>query len=336
MKFSIGDPVYIKSNNEEGVILEFIGNDMASVKVESKTYHVFLDDIEHPYLRWFSKKTFDKPKNVKYVDQLQKEKGYTRERSLPQGLYLVIMPIFKFDGFDDVVEKLKVYIYNETWSDYKLFYNCSVQKEQVFSFETELTSESEFYLHDLTFDEAAQNPFFSYRFIDKTDPKLDFDDKFTLKSKKLHEKLNEVRYDNKAFFHFLLIDQIKPKPKKEVVKPAFSSPPSFVKPENHFDFEKALKKSKYEVDLHIEKLYPNYRGLGASEIKQIQLRECQKALDLAVATHQQALVLIHGIGNGSLKNEIHLILDQTKWVRKYVNHYDSRYGYGATEVFFQY
>ncbi|MBK7763914.1 MAG: hypothetical protein IPI46_11215 [Bacteroidetes bacterium] len=56
MKFSIGDPVYIKSNNEEGEIDEFIGSDMASVKVNNKLYHAFLDDLEHPYLRWFMKK----------------------------------------------------------------------------------------------------------------------------------------------------------------------------------------------------------------------------------------------------------------------------------------
>ena len=75
--------------------------------------------------------------------------------------------------------------------------------------------------------------------------------------------------------------------------------------------------------------------MKASEILEIQLRACQKALDLAHATQQQALVLIHGVGKGSLRQEIHRLLDQTIWVKKYVHGYDNRYGYGATEVFFR-
>jgi dsDNA-specific endonuclease/ATPase MutS2 len=68
----------------------------------------------------------------------------------------------------------------------------------------------------------------------------------------------------------------------------------------------------------------------------IQLKESQNALELAFATHQKSIVFIHGIGKGSLKTEIHTRLNQTKWVYKYVNEYNNKYGYGATEVFFRY
>ena len=64
MKFSIGDPVYIKSNDEEGKIIEFISNDMAKVKTnDGASYHVYLSDLEHPYLRWF----LDKNKKYKNI-----------------------------------------------------------------------------------------------------------------------------------------------------------------------------------------------------------------------------------------------------------------------------
>jgi len=335
MKFSIGDPVYIKSSNEEGVILEFIGEDMASVRVDKKSFHVYFDDMEHPYLRWFTQKKVVK-NNVKSIDQLLTEKKSTRKSTLPQGIYLVFMPTYSFDGFEDSVEKIKVYLYNETLGNYKMEYACKCKNETIFTIDSTLTPESEFYLHDIDFETASQNPSFYHRFIDQLDPKLDYDAEFILKPKKLFDKIHEVKYQNKAFFSFLLIETIVPREAKEVIKTFFPSSQNEKKLINHFDFENALKKLKYEVDLHIDKLYPNYKGLGASEMLQIQLRECQKALDLAIATHQEALVFIHGIGKGSLKNEIHLILDQTKWVKRYVNRYDNRYGYGATEVFFQY
>ena len=88
------------------------------------------------------------------------------------------------------------------------------------------------------------------------------------------------------------------------------------------------------MDLHIEKLVKDFRHLSPSLILEIQLKECRNAVDLAIATHQHALVLIHGVGNGKLKNEIHRMLKQTKNVKRYVYDFDSRYGYGATEVFF--
>ena len=81
MKFSIGDPVYIKSNDEEGIIEEFIGKDMANVVVQSTNYHVYLEDLEHPYLRWFTqqnKEKSEKPiRKVTAISQLQTEKKQT-------------------------------------------------------------------------------------------------------------------------------------------------------------------------------------------------------------------------------------------------------------------
>jgi dsDNA-specific endonuclease/ATPase MutS2 len=46
--------------------------------------------------------------------------------------------------------------------------------------------------------------------------------------------------------------------------------------------------------------------------------------------------VIHGIGEGKLRDEIHDILRLKKEVKSFVNQYDPRFGYGATEIFFQY
>ncbi|MBK7763913.1 MAG: Smr/MutS family protein [Bacteroidetes bacterium] len=108
------------------------------------------------------------------------------------------------------------------------------------------------------------------------------------------------------------------------------------KNENHFDFSKAIKSATTEVDLHIEQLIQHHHHLSSSEIIGIQLKACQQALDLAIATHQPTLILIHGIGKGVLKLEIIKLLNQTKHIKSYVNEFDVKYGYGATKVFFQF
>lgn len=335
MKFSVGDPVYIKSSNEEGVILEFISKDIASVKVDKSIFHAYLDDLEHPYLRWFLNKE-KKPVQKAYIDNVRKDAKYQRVQQLADGVYLVFFPQYKVDEFDEVVTKLKVFCYNETQVDLSFEYSCRNKESLLFELRTEVRARHEFYIHDISFEEAASNPQFTYRFVNKIDSKLEIEDFYSLKSKKLHEFLHEIRHENKPFFSIQLFEEILPKEKKEIiVNPnLFKAQKEVPKNDSHFNFEHALKKTKYEVDLHIEKLVSNNKQLSPSEMIQIQLKECQNALDLAIATHQRSLVLIHGVGNGKLKSEIHLLLNQTKGIQRYVYDYDSRYGYGATEVFF--
>jgi hypothetical protein len=337
MKFSIGDPVYIKSNDEEGKIIEFISNDMAKVKAdEGGSYHVYLSDLEHPYLRWFLDKNKKQKKTINHIDQIFPEKKSTRQKQLPDGVYLVFFPIYVVDGMEERIEKVKIYFYNETENEYLAFYDCFLKNENLFSLETKIFPNQDFYIHDVKFEDIACAPNFKFRFIDTFNSQLDFDNIVTVKSKKLFEYINNIKFDNKAFFHVLLFDKIIPKPKKEVIVHQTMLKEVEKNEENHFTFKDALSKSKYEVDLHIEKLYINYKYLAPSEMLDIQLKEFQNALELAIATHQKSIVFIHGIGKGSLKNEIHLRLNQTKWVHKYVNEYNSKYGYGATEVFFRY
>ena len=84
------------------------------------------------------------------------------------------------------------------------------------------------------------------------------------------------------------------------------------------------------------------KGFTAEDIKEseekinFQLEIFAKALDMAILKGQNSLIIIHGVGKGVLKNKIHELLNQTKQVHSYVNQFDNRYGFGATEIFFGY
>ena len=92
---------------------------------------------------------------------------------------------------------------------------------------------------------------------------------------------------------------------------------------------------KQEVDLHIEALENNWKGLSNIAILAIQLNAFQRYLDLAITHHQHSLIVIHGVGKGKLRDEIHQLLKQTPEVATFVNQYHARYGYGATEITFK-
>ena len=90
--------------------------------------------------------------------------------------------------------------------------------------------------------------------------------------------------------------------------------------------------SSMEVDLHIEELIDDIRGMSNGELIQIQLRHFQNKLDEAISKKMRSIVFIHGIGKGTLKNEIIAILN-TMPDLKYSNASMAKYGFGATEVF---
>ena len=97
-----------------------------------------------------------------------------------------------------------------------------------------------------------------------------------------------------------------------------------------------LPPARTVVDLHIEKLLNDWKGLSNAEILNIQLKEFDKWYHLAVAHHQSQLIVIHGVGKGRLRDEIHDMLRLKKEVKTFVNQYHPSFGFGATEIFFQY
>ena len=80
------------------------------------------------------------------------------------------------------------------------------------------------------------------------------------------------------------------------------------------------------VDLHVELLTDNFQHMDNFEIVQMQLDVCQKKVEKALNSNCQKIIIIHGIGSGVLKTEVHKLL----------NHYKLRYylskDAGATEV----
>jgi dsDNA-specific endonuclease/ATPase MutS2 len=68
----------------------------------------------------------------------------------------------------------------------------------------------------------------------------------------------------------------------------------------------------------------------------LQLRTFEKYYDLAIAHHQPTLIVVHGVGEGVLRDEIHGLLRLKREVKSFVNQYHPGFGYGATEIYFQY
>ncbi len=86
-----------------------------------------------------------------------------------------------------------------------------------------------------------------------------------------------------------------------------------------------------EVDLHFEALVDFPKNFSAHEKLQIQLSEVRKALDKARRSGIKKVVLIHGVGQGRLREEVYTLLERMDKLSFYDASY-ARYGKGATEV----
>ena len=112
---------------------------------------------------------------------------------------------------------------------------------------------------------------------------------------------------------------------------------STVRHTSHKETQTGSKKpiDVWEIDLHIESLIDSNRGMSNSEILAIQLKEFKNFYKRARDRHIRKLIVIHGVGEGVLKDDVRLFLSTKDGVEYYDANY-SDYGKGATAVEIRY
>ena len=91
-------------------------------------------------------------------------------------------------------------------------------------------------------------------------------------------------------------------------------------------FNKTDSRGRVKIDLHIEQITSYYDHMKNSEIVQVQMEYCKKELDQAMLKHKESIEIVHGIGEGVLKSEVHKLLDLYN-----LTFFESNNG-GSTEV----
>jgi dsDNA-specific endonuclease/ATPase MutS2 len=85
--------------------------------------------------------------------------------------------------------------------------------------------------------------------------------------------------------------------------------------------------------LHADKLSDQHERLSPVQILDMQLKAFEKFYEEALSHNLREITVIHGIGTGKLKDEIHELLRHKKDVKSFVNRLHHLYGYGATEIY---
>ena len=341
MKYQIGDDILVLHSNEEGKVIEIINDKMLMIEVRGVKFPAYMDQIDFPYFKRFTEKKIvpEKKKPKQYIDQLPKEKQPKTDIKAADGVWLSLVPKFTLDEFnDEVVELFKIYLVNRTDTAYGFQYKQQFLQESNFELTNQVPANQDFYLHDIAFESLNDSPSFVFEFslLNPEKKKADyFETNIKLKPKQVFQKVEEMKVNNQPTLSYPLFEKY-PERENEQRLELGSLAAKGYKIYDASNAKQHLPPARSIVDIHIEKLTDDWKHLSNFEILTIQLKEFEKWYELAVAHRQPELIIIHGVGSGKLREEIHDILKIKKEVKTFINQYDPRFGYGATEIFLQY
>jgi len=334
MKYEIGDKIIVLHSDEEGTVIDLINDKMVMIEVRGVKFPAYMDQIDFPYFKMFTQKKEPEKKKI-HIEQIKQEKAI--KRKVKDGVFISFIPIFDKDVFeDDVVEKLKVILVNQNEEPYHFLYNLFFAGENNFQLKGTVESLADFYLHDVSFEDMNDNPRFEFEFsLANPDKKKApyYEASLKLKAKQLFKKIEEIQLKSEPSFSYELFIAYPDKVEKEKVDLTRLGNAGF----RMYDASRAgenLAPARSVVDLHIEKLTDNFKGLSSFEILTLQLNTFEKYYELSLAHRQPTLIIIHGIGEGKLRDEIHESLRLKKDVKTFVNQFHPLYGFGATEIYF--
>ena len=337
MKYEIGDKIIVLLTDEEGTVVDIMNDKMVMIEVRGVKFPAYMDQIDFPYFKMFTQKKVVEKKKI-YVDNVKKEKPVVKKEKTGSGVWINFIPVFDKDVFDDdVVEKLKIYLINHNEEEYNFHYNLYFTGESHFELKNSIRANSDFYLHDVEFEDMSDNPKFDFEFSLLNEHKKRapyFETSLKLKGKQLFKKIEELQLKHEASFAYELFTEYPDRVEEEKVDLSKLGNAGY----RLYDASRVrenLAPARSVVDLHIDKITDHWKDLSNFEILEMQLNAFEKYYELALAHHQKDLIVIHGVGEGRLRDEIHESLRLKKEVKSFVNQFHPLYGFGATEIYFK-
>jgi hypothetical protein len=334
MKFQEGDQIIVIATKEQGKVLEWINKKMLLIEVDGVSFPVYADQIDFPYFDRFMqpKKTVVQKKNL---DDIKAEK-IVEKKKIVDGVWLAFFPVLDKDVFDDdIISFFRIYLLNNTEKELNFDLSISYGSKKEMDLRKNIKSFEELYLFDLPFENLNDQPGFEFVFspvIPEKKKVANFEVEYKPKAKQVFKKAEELFKEQKASFRIFLFEEFPDKPVEEKFDLSRLSNAGY----KVYSTEKGrgnLPPSRTLIDLHIEKLIDDHKGLDPSAILSIQLNAFEKFYDQALLNHLSEVTVIHGVGTGKLKDEIHELLRLKKEVKSFINRYTPTFGWGATEIY---
>jgi hypothetical protein len=323
VKFSIGDRVLLKRSGEEGTITAFHGAGLVEVEVSGLHFPVYEDELEHPYLNWFTRP------RIKHVKSGNEAPAPVEKRPPPRlsrGIYLSFLPLFSSAGNEEIIEAFRIHLINESAGSLLFSYEAkSVAGSSLLSLSGALPSFSNIFLHSLSLEEMNTQPRFRWALAPKEKPASGKSGMLRIRPAQLLRYMKPLMEEGAPSFSVLLAEDA------EALPPSLpAAPPG---PRTTTGSSKRRTHGVTEpvgvLDLHMES-----NGDEASMLLAAQLRLLEQKLHAAFVAGQERMIVIHGLGSGTLREAVHRLLRDTVFVKHFRNEWMAGYGWGATLIEF--
>lgn len=351
MLFAIGTRVRFRYTGETGIITAMLDDAMLLIRLDSDpTLEIpaFEEDLLRntdaepvaPGARFVAGKVEKKPE----APPRREIKGQYHILK-PKGIQLAFEPM---PGRDGSVSRYKAWLVNDTPQEFLTEFDLFTPHKDILTVDAKLPALTALELGDFLSDDLNEAPEVLLRVQRITTEGLDdaLEKKLKIRAKQFFNNLQTAPILNLLAHQFLLLDSFEPKVQtkddaddlknytKQKVQAVRSGQESNSRPFNAFNVEEFANFIP-EVDLHIQQITNGYARLDKSEIVRLQMLHFQRFLDKAIRLGVPRVFVIHGVGEGKLRDAIADRLRQHPDVVKFKNEYHAKYGYGATEVIFE-
>lgn len=346
MILAIGAKVRLRYTGESGTICAFLDDGMLMVRLDSDP------DIEIPIAAEDLLRNTEAERDTRgarFVSVPDKTPEAPPRREIksqyrilkPQGLQLCFEPV---KGADGAVVRYKIWLLNDSSNEYLYELDIYTRSEDVLYEEGKIGGEIVVGLGELTFAQLNDHPevWMEARRITTAGIEAPQEAFFKIKIKHFFNRFITAPILNEQAYCYALKFAPPPSPEKKNTLKEYTQQQmrasgrqqaarSNSRPYKLYDSE-AFAHFENELDLHADKILPDYGRFDKSEILRRQLLHFHRFMDKAIRLGVPCVYIIHGVGEGKLRDAIAAELRAMPYVRKFKNQYHHKYGYGATEV----
>ena len=341
--FPPGTRVRLRFTGETGVVISRLSDDMVEIRLDNDPDFIipaFEEDIVADTVLSSVAPAWASAREKKPEPPARRIVKSQYHILKPKGLQLAFEPM---PGRDETVSRYKVWLINDTPFDFLLEFDLFTTSRDVIILDEKIAASSAYELGDFLSDDLNDAPevFISVRRITTEGTDTPLETGLRIKAKQFFNSFQTASIINVMAYHFVLMGSFEAKPaasdqdlksytlqnrsKTRSAGNANARPHKAFDPEDFAHFEP-------EIDLHIQALMNGYARLDKGEILRIQMQHFHRFIDRAVRVGANRVFVIHGVGEGKLKEAIADSLRGNPHVKKFKNEYHHKYGYGATEV----
>jgi hypothetical protein len=346
MIFPPGTKVRLRFTGETATVVNPMGNGMVQLRFDddpSSLIPAFEEDLEAVTAM---NKFAVAPKSAPAPPPLRVIASKTPIEK-PKGIQLVFEPM---PGKDDIVTRYKTWLLNDTEHAFLFELDIFIGEENILGLDGKMEPYTIYEVGDMLSDDLNDSPEAELAIRRVTTAGTD-DELFKvlkIRPKQFFKNFDFTPIITTPAHQFVIFDRfekiIAQQKEADNLKDYTQQKKSQAKSSgggnnNSRKFElynvEAFAHFEPEIDLHIQALMPGYARLDKGEILRIQMKHFESFMERALRVGASRVFVIHGIGEGKLKETVADRLRTMPFVRKFKNEYHHKYGYGATEVWIE-